>query len=142
MIVKKILEHKGYGVVSLHSFDCTGYAIEVLASNNIGAIVICDGDRVRGILSERDIIRQMAKTGDKLMSLNVIDIATRDVSVCTEDDSIEDVLQEMNRGHIRHMPVVRDGALVGIVSIGDVVARRIAEAVGEVNAIREYINTN
>jgi CBS domain-containing protein len=116
--------------------------VETLAKERIGALVLCDGDRqVAGIISERDIVRMLAKGGAAVLDQPVSNFMTKDVRTCTERDTVHWLMEEMTAHRFRHLPVVEGGRLIGIVSIGDVVKQRIAEAELEAASMREYIAT-
>ena len=97
--------------------------------------------KVEGIISERDLVRAIAKNGGAALARPVADFMTRDVITCEAEESIADLMEKMTVGKFRHLPVVKDGVLDGIISIGDVVKQRIEEAEFEANAMREYIAT-
>ena len=104
-------------------------------------VVLGADHRVIGILSERDIVRALAERGAAVLSEPVSQVMTRDVKTCSEDDSIGDLMGRMTAGRFRHMPVVQQDRLVGIVSIGDVVKGRVEEIDHEAKSLREYIQT-
>jgi CBS domain-containing protein len=113
-----------------------------LAAKRIGAIiVVAEGGRIAGIISERDVIRTVAERGAAALTVPVGEVMTRDVVTCSESQTIEDLMEIMTRGRFRHCPVVDDGALVGIISIGDVVKYHTAEVELEVSAMRDYLAT-
>jgi CBS domain-containing protein len=113
-----------------------------LTERHIGAVVVLGADhRVIGILSERDIVRALAERGATVLSEPVSQVMTRDVKTCSEDDSVEGLMGRMTDGRFRHMPVVQQGKLIGIVSIGDVVKSRVEEIDHEAKALRDYIQT-
>lgn len=142
MTVKSILDGKGHDVFTMAPSDSLKDAIKELAQRRIGALVVTDGDRrIAGILSERDIVRAVARDGANALNLTVGDVMTSKVRVCAESNTIIEVMETMTAGRFRHVPVERDGALVGIVSIGDVVKRRIEDAVREADEIKQYIAT-
>jgi CBS domain-containing protein len=115
---------------------------ELLGAHRIGCIVIADGDgKVAGIVSERDIVREIARAGSKVLKEPVEVCMTKTVVTCRESDTIDMLMAEMTAHRFRHLPVVERGQLVGLVSIGDVVRMRIAEAEMEAAAMREYIAT-
>lgn len=142
MNVATILKAKGRAVATARQ-DATLLDIAVkLAGKKIGAIVVV-GDRgaVAGIISERDVIRALAENGEAALGLPIADIMTRNVVTCHEGSTIEELMTTMTQSRFRHMPVIEDGALVGIVSIGDVVRHHIAEVDMEVSAMRGYLAT-
>jgi CBS domain-containing protein len=113
-----------------------------LASRKIGAIVILgEGGKVAGIISERDIIRLVAEHGGAALAMPAKDGMTRDVISCTGVSTLDEIMETMTRGRFRHLPVIEDGALVGIISIGDVVKHHTAEVELEVTAMRGYLAT-
>jgi len=142
MTVAAILKEKGAKVVTTNPGAALGDICSVLADKGIGAVVVTDrSGSVQGIVSERDIVRAVARDGSAALTKPVSSVMTRDVMSCAEDDTNATLMARMTEGKFRHLPVVRDGKLVGIVSIGDVVKRRIAEAEFEAKAMREYIAT-
>lgn len=145
MIVNAILKsktsRKGPDVVTASPTDTVADVARLLATHNIGAVVLTGADgRVAGILSERDIVRHVARTGADCLSARAETVMTRAVITCTADDSIDHVMSEMTRGRFRHVPVIGgDGRLVGLVSIGDVVKFHVEEIEQEASALRDYI---
>ena len=117
-------------------------AARLLATRRIGAVVVTRGDRtILGILSERDIVRAVGEKGAPALDLSVESAMTAKVSTCRETHTINEVMELMTRGRFRHLPVEKDGQLAGIISIGDVVKRRIEDVEREAEQIREYIAT-
>jgi CBS domain-containing protein len=142
MTVKAILSRKGGDVVTIAPTAQLAEAVKLLAERRIGAIVITGpGERVAGILSERDIVRVLAAQGPAVLDEQVGGIMTRNVVTCTSDETVIDIMERMTAHRFRHLPVVEQNRLVGIISIGDVVKRRVEEIEGESNALREYIAT-
>ena len=142
MLVRTILGEKGSDVHTLDSESRIADAVKTLSEKNIGAIVALDPrQRVCGILSERDVVRLICQTGPEALALSVGSCMTRDVVVCRLDDSIDRLMELMTRRRIRHLPVVENGELLGIVSIGDVVKWRIEETLQEAEALKSYIAT-
>jgi CBS domain-containing protein len=142
MTVKAILSRKGGDVVTIAPTATLSAAVTLLAERRIGAIVVTGPDnRVAGILSERDIVRMLAERGPPALQDNVAAVMTRKVMTCTEADTIASLMERMTAGKFRHLPVVEQGKLVGVISIGDVVKYRVEEIEGESNALREYIAT-
>lgn len=142
MNVKSILDEKGRDVVTIGPEQRLGEAVKLLAERRIGAVVVTKGGgRVAGILSERDIVRCLAKLGAEALDQPVTAAMTSKVSICHEHNTIIEVMEIMTHGRFRHLPVLKDGVLDGIVSIGDVVKRRIEEVEQEAEAIRTYIAT-
>ena len=141
MTVKAILESKGHNVLTAGPNETLAEAVRILAEHRIGALVITNGDRkIVGILSERDIVRVIAKEGADALARPVSHAMTAKVRSCSENHSVNEVMEIMTRGRFRHVPVLDDRAgLCGMISIGDVVKTRIAETVHEAAALREYI---
>ena len=140
MIVDSILKEKGTSVATARPETTVTEVAASLAAKKIGAVVIVGADgRVAGILSERDIIRAIAQRGAEALTLAASDIMTRQVTTCTCADTLDHVMVTMTTGRFRHMPVVENEALVGIVSIGDVVKLHIAEVEFEATALKNYV---
>lgn len=142
MIVKTILEEKGTDVQTVGPDQTLAEAVRLLAERRIGAVVVTrGGNRIAGILSERDIVRILASGGVGALDKPVSSAMTSRVKVCHENNTINEVMEIMTAGRFRHLPVERDGRLAGIVSIGDVVKKRIEEIEHEAEEIRNYIAT-
>lgn len=142
MTVKSILDQKGRIVTTLNPGDTIAAAAKVLADRKIGAaVVVRDGNKIAGILSERDIVRLVASGGAAALAKPVSSAMTAKVKTCAEDNTVNDVMTIMTEGRFRHLPVETNGKLAGIISIGDVVKRRIDEAIREAEQIRAYIAT-
>ncbi|WP_187970941.1 CBS domain-containing protein [Aquibium microcysteis] len=142
MLVKNILAEKGSGVETMTPDRTLAEAVQLLARRRIGAVVLTGTDgRIAGILSERDIVRILAGEGPGVLEKPISAAMTARVQVCHEDNSINDVMEIMTAGRFRHLPVERDGVLVGIISIGDVVKKRIEQVEHEAQEIRNYIAT-
>ena len=147
MTVKAILSRKGNDVVTIKPTATLGDAVKILDMRRIGAVVITGTDRqILGILSERDVVRTLAYNarvagGCQLCDEPVEKVMTREVATCKQSDTVYELMERMTTGKFRHVPVIEDGKLAGIVSIGDVVKHRVAEMASESNALREYIAT-
>lgn len=141
MLLTDVLRTKGEDVVTVPpDTDVTGL-LAVLASHGIGAVVVSsDGTSVEGIVSERDVVRALGERGAGVLQEPVSAICTRDVRTCPPDARLDDLMRVMTEQRIRHVPVVLDGRLRGIVSIGDVVKRRMEELEGERAALADYIS--
>lgn len=140
--VQTILNLKGGDVATGDPSLTVGQICARLAEQRIGAIVMTDEQRhVIGIISERDVVRVIAQHGAGVMSEPAGRFMTRTVVTCTRLDTIDELMDMMTRGRFRHVPVVEEGRLVGIVSIGDVVKHRMAEIEREAEEIRNYIAT-
>lgn len=142
MTVRAILATKGRDVVSVEPSATLAAAIKLLADKRIGAVLVLGVDRrIAGILSERDIVRVLAERGAGALDEPVGQIMTRKVSTCTEADTVAGIMERMTDGKFRHVPVVDQGRLVGIVSIGDVVKYRLRQMERDSAAMRDYILT-
>jgi CBS domain-containing protein len=140
MFVDTILQTKGGAVQTLSASGSLADAVDLLNTYNIGAAVITDDEGgVVGILSERDIVRQIGKNPTGALAMPIGSAMTRGVVTCERTTPIAEVMERMTRRRIRHMPVVEGGKLVGIISIGDVVKLKIEEVEHEAEAMREYI---
>ncbi len=140
MNVEAILRGKGRRVVTILPEATVGEAIASLKREGIGALVVSrDGATVAGILSERDIVHALAEHGAAITALPVSSVMTRHVFTCAPQDSIAELMAEMTGRRIRHLPVLEDGRLVGIVSIGDVVKNRLDEIESEASSLRQFI---
>jgi len=140
MIVKDLLLNRRVNVVTIEPAADLAAAVNMLAERCIGAVVILGADhRIVGILSERDIVHALAEHGPTALHKTVGQFMTRDVKTCSENDTIESLMGRMTTGKFRHVPVVEQGELVGIVSIGDVVKNRVEEIGREAAALRDYI---
>jgi len=140
--VSDVLRHKGDRVVTVMPQQTVAAAVQLLTKNRIGAAPVIDElGRVVGIISERDIIRGLSENADALLALPVDQLMTREVKTCLSDDRLVDLMQVMTLQRIRHLPVVHNGALCGIVSIGDVVKQRLEEVVSEVEDLQRYIRS-
>jgi CBS domain-containing protein len=142
MNIGQILKAKGRAVTTARPEATLLEIIDKLAAKKIGAIVVVgDGGEVVGIVSERDIIRKLGERGAEVLSEPVSKTMTANVITCREATTLDELMEVMTQGRFRHVPVVEDGALVGIVSIGDVVKNHIAEVEMEVTAMRGYFVT-
>lgn len=139
MQVENILQSKGRTVATVTAAATIAEAVELLNGKKIGAVVVVDGSKVVGILSERDVVRHLGKDWTALASRPVSDVMTKNVVSVSRFATIADVMERMTEKRIRHMPIVENGDLVGIVSIGDVVKRKIEETEQEATALKEYI---
>jgi CBS domain-containing protein len=138
--VAEVLKHKGYRVVTVARDQAVASVVDVLTGNRIGAAPVADENgRLIGIISERDIIHGLSEHGDAVLGLPVDRLMTREVLTCSLEDPIVGLMEVMTNQRIRHLPVVQDGRLRGIVSIGDVVKQRLAEAQFELDELRRYI---
>jgi len=142
MTVAQILAGKGYEVVTAQPHRTLGELTEILTQRDIGAIIVADaGGKVLGILSERDIVRAIGRKGAAALNDAASMHMTTKVITTTEDETVHATMEKMNQGRFRHLPVIRNGELNGILSIGDVIKFRLAEMEHEHSALREYIAT-
>jgi len=140
MSVSEILSTKGRDVFTAKSNITIESITKILAEKKIGAAVILDEDnKVCGIASERDIIRQIAKSGYEALSKPISICMTQRVISCDESETIDNLMEKMTAGRFRHLPVISDGELNGIISIGDVVKRKIKKAEHEALEMKRYI---
>ncbi|RVU21685.1 CBS domain-containing protein [Methylobacterium oryzihabitans] len=142
MTVARILSQKGRTVVTVQPHRTLSEAATLLAEKGIGALVVSDaGQTVMGILSERDIIRAVARHGATALDNPVSRHMTSRVQTCTRETAVDEVMEMMTDGRFRHVPVVEEGRMIGLISIGDVVKTRIEAVEAEHQALREYIAT-
>ncbi|HEX2591665.1 MAG TPA: CBS domain-containing protein [Rhizomicrobium sp.] len=140
MQVKHILGNKGREVVTITSDATLSEAARELTRHRIGALIVKNEDgSILGVISERDIVRAVSEASVFALPKPVSAYMTRAVQTCSEDDTVDTLMETMTAGRFRHVPVVAEDRLVGIVSIGDVVKTRVAETVEEAHALREYI---
>jgi CBS domain-containing protein len=140
MQVENILQSKGRAVHTLSTSATIAEAVELLNTRKIGAIVVTtDKGKVAGILSERDVVRHLGKDWSSLAAKPVSEVMTKDVVTMSRRATVAEVMERMTERRIRHLPIVDNGELVGIVSIGDVVKRKIEETEQEATALKEYI---
>lgn len=143
MTVSRILGQKGRAVLTANPEENLQEACRLLAEHRIGAVVIGGpAGAVAGILSERDIVRALALRGDAALADPIATHMTKRVVTCTEAQSVNEVMEMMSAGKFRHVPVVKDGRLDGMISIGDVVKFRLAELESESRALRDYITAS
>ena len=142
MTVGIILAEKGREVVTIEPNASLAQAADLLAGKRIGAALILGADRrIAGIISERDIVRALAARGAAALDEPVSQTMTRKVETCNENETVANIMERMTAGKFRHMPVVDQGRLVGVVSIGDIVKHRLHEMERESVAMRDYIMT-
>lgn len=139
MYVSQILKGKGTNVVTARADDTIARAAEQLATERIGAVVVMGEGRIAGILSERDIAYGLARHGQDLLALRVSDLMSRLVATCSLEDDTGTLMEMMTDRRVRHLPVLDNGKLAGIISIGDVVKARLSEMAVEVNELRDYV---
>lgn len=139
MIISDILRHKGDDVATTSPDASIADVIAALAERNVGALVVLDDDAVCGIISERDVVRRLNDHGIDVLDKSVRDLMTCEVLSAAPSDSVDDIATTMTDKHIRHMPVVENDALVGVVSIGDVVSSRIRQLEHDRGQLESYI---
>jgi CBS domain-containing protein len=140
MRVQGLLRTKGNEVETISPTATIAEVVDALGRHGIGALVVsADGEHIDGIVSERDIVRSLAADGADLLARPVSAVMTERVHTCTADTSVNDLMALMTTERVRHVPVVEDDRMVGIVSIGDVVKSRILELEHEMEAVHEYI---
>ena len=142
MRIRDILDAKGRQVTTTSPDGTVLDAMKVLNEYNIGAVIVVEGESIQGILSERDVLRLGAGGPDRLSEATVRETMTRDVIVGLLDDEVHDAMGVMTKNRIRHLPIVVDGSLVGIVSIGDLVNACWLEAADENQHLKDYIQGN
>jgi CBS domain-containing protein len=141
MLIAQILAGKGSDVVSTRPEATIAEVARLLKEKRIGAVVVTEADgRLCGIISERDLARGLANHGSRLLEMKVGELMTPDVVTCSPEDGIETLMQTMTDGRFRHLPVVKDGELTGIISIGDVVKHRLKELEAETHMLQDYIH--
>jgi CBS domain-containing protein len=141
--VSEVLRNKGFDVATVRPEETVAEVVSVLTRRRIGAApVIDERGRLAGIISERDVMHGIATHGNRVLALSARDLMTREVQTCAPDDEIVELMETMTNQRIRHLPVVQDGSLIGIVSIGDVVKQRLAEAHFELEELHRYIASN
>ncbi len=141
MTVRAILDTKGHQVQSVEPGAKLSAAIKILSERRIGAVLVLEQGRMEGILSERDIVRVLGERGAGVLDEPVSSVMTRKVVSCRESDTVSEIMEMMTNGKFRHLPVVQDGRVVGLISIGDIVKWRVSEYEREQEALREYIKT-
>lgn len=139
MLIAEILKDKGGDVFTAAPADDLQSTIQALDQKRVGALVICEGDRVVGILSERDLVRAVAIHGSEALAKPVSAYMTQDVVFADPTETVAVLMERMTDRRIRHLPVIQNGRLVGVVSIGDLVKSQIAEATFEAESMKAYI---
>jgi len=142
MTVARILADKGRNVTSIEPEASLRDAADLMAGQGIGAVLVLDAARtLMGILSERDVVRAVSRRGPEVLRDEVRFHMTRDVTSCTTAAAVNELMALMTASKFRHVPVVENGKVIGVISIGDVVKFRLAEIESEHQALREYIAT-
>jgi CBS domain-containing protein len=142
MFAHEILGRKGSDVATVTPESSIAAAIGMLRDHNVGALVVsADGRAVAGIISERDVVRHLADEGAAVLDRQVSELMNTDVAACSPDDHVDALMNLMTERRIRHLPVLVDGALAGLVSIGDIVKSRVDELEAAEKQLVEYIRT-
>ncbi|MGY4623676.1 CBS domain-containing protein [Bradyrhizobium sp. USDA 4486] len=141
MTVRSILNTKGHQIMSVEPDAKLSDAIKLLGEKKIGAVLVMNQSRLEGILSERDIVRVLGERGAAVLEAPVSEVMTRKVVTCKETDTVAELMEIMTTGKFRHLPVIDNGTVVGLISIGDIVKRRVQEYESEQEALRDYIKT-
>ena len=141
MTVRAILDTKGHQVVSVEPEARLSDAVQILDQRRIGAVLVMQAGRIEGILSERDIVRELGKRGASVLEEPVSATMTRKVVSCRQNDTVAAIMEMMTLGKFRHLPVLEGDRVVGLISIGDVVKWRVQEYETEQEALRQYIKT-
>lgn len=139
MLVAEILKSKGEAVFAITPATPLTEACRELESRRVGALIVCDDDQVVGVLSERDVVRAVARDGQAALARPAADYMTREVVFAEPAETVAVLMERMTDRRIRHLPVLRDQRLAGVISIGDVVKCQIAEASQEAESLRTYI---
>ncbi|MEO9458965.1 MAG: CBS domain-containing protein [Lentilitoribacter sp.] len=140
MTVKQILDEKGYSVSTMAATETIAEAIDFLAGNKFGAVVVSSkGQEVAGILSERDIVRTISENGKDAVDYPISKVMTKNVKTCKATTSVMEVMEIMTKGGFRHIPIVDEDKLIGIISIRDVIKHRMNEVEREAEEIKAYI---
>ena len=141
MTVRSILNTKGHQIMSVEPDARLSAAVKLLGEKKIGAVLVMNQSRIEGILSERDIVRVLGERGAAVLEEPVSNVMTRKVVSCKETDTVAEIMEMMTTGKFRHLPVLDNGKVVGLISIGDVVKWRVREYETEQEALRDYIKT-
>lgn len=139
MVIKTILKNKPSGFISVPADMKVNGVVSVLAERNIGAVLVIENEELIGILSERDVVRSLALRAEATLGMTAGALMTRNPTTVSPDITVERALEIMTNGHFRHLPVIEQGALIGLVSIGDVVKARIDQSQDEVDSLRVYV---
>jgi CBS domain-containing protein len=141
MTVRSILDSKGHQVLSVEPDAKLATAVKMLGEKKIGAVLVMSDGRLEGILSERDIVRVLSERGAQVLDEPVSAVMTRKVVSCRQSDTVAGIMEMMTLGKFRHLPVIEEGKVVGLISIGDIVKRRVHEYEAEQEALQNYIKT-
>lgn len=139
MKIHHILKEKGatlYWISPEHTLQA---AVNTLVEHNIGSLLVMRGQEVAGIVTERDVLRACARDGARLGDIPVSDVMTKELAICKLDDDVDDAMATMTKKHIRHLPVMNEGRVAGIISIGDIVKSQLKNYEHEIQYLRDYI---
>jgi CBS domain-containing protein len=139
MTLKTILKHKPAGFIAVAPDTRVAQVVALLAEKHIGAVMVTENNQLVGILSERDVVRTLAAHGPLTLDMTTAELMTRNPSTATPDITVEHAMGMMTQGRFRHLPIVADGQLIGLVSIGDVVKAMIEQSQQEVETLRTYV---
>jgi CBS domain-containing protein len=140
MTVAAILKHKGYRVTTVEPTTTIAEVTERLATHRIGAVLVMDrAEQLLGIVSERDIVRSLAANGARTLEMTAGQLMTRALQVATPETTVGEAMHMMTEGRFRHLPVIHQDSVVGLISIGDVVKARIMQQAQEVDSLRAYV---
>ncbi|GLR91946.1 CBS domain-containing protein [Bradyrhizobium iriomotense] len=141
MTVRSILDTKGHQIMSVEPDAKMTAVVKLLGEKKIGAVLVMNQSRLEGILSERDIVRVLGERGAGVLEEPVSSVMTRKVVTCKDTDTVAEIMEMMTTGKFRHLPVIDNGKVVGLISIGDIVKWRVREYETEQEALRDYIKT-
>lgn len=139
MNVKQILRNKPAGFVSVAPEDRITTVLSILADRGIGAVLVLDNGSLAGVLSERDIVRSLVKNAQETLDMTAAALMTSNPTTATPETTVEQAMEMMTNGHFRHLPVLDNGILTGLISIGDTVKARIDQCQYEVDSLRTYV---
>jgi CBS domain-containing protein len=140
MTVAAILKDKGFKVTAVAPHDTVAAVVAILAEARIGAVLVIDETaHLQGILSERDVVRALARHGAAALALPASELMTRDITTATPNTTVAEAMATMTCGRFRHLPVIDRGELVGLISIGDVVKARMSQQEHEVDSLKSYV---
>jgi CBS domain-containing protein len=139
MTLKTILKHKPAGFIAIAPDARVSQVVALLAEKHIGAVLVTENDRLVGILSERDVVRSLAAQGARTLDMTAAELMTRNPSTAAPDITVQHAMTLMTEGRFRHLPIIENGQLAGLVSIGDVVKAMIEQSQQEVETLRTYV---
>lgn len=140
MSIKNILEAKSNAILSLEESETVLSAVKKMNESGVGSIIVMDKGELSGIFTERDLLKVCAKNHDKLDNIPLKDVMTKNLTVANCNDTVDDILSTMITKKFRHMPVMDENKILGLISIGDAVKSKMEKAIEEANALRQYIH--